>query len=86
MVTLEVVSALRGACDLLERRVITTRNVNSYAQTWLNLKGWTEGQKAHLIALSNWNISNPKAMATLNLLAAEITYQHAKHIWETLRK
>lgn len=86
MVTIEICNSLLTTHKLLEKGQITVNQVKAYAETWLvNVRGWTPGQRAHLVALVHNEITQPVAMATLNMLAAEITYQHAKHVWETVR-
>lgn len=86
MVTLEMVNSLRTACDLLERRRIGLDNINGYIDIWTsNVNGWTSSQLG-MFGFIREQESAAVVMATLNMLAAEITYQHAKHVWETVRK
>lgn len=84
MVTLDMMKALTTAADLLHRRRIGLDNINRYIDSWLTYPGWTSSQIG-IFNLMREEESAAVVIAALNMLAAEITYQHAKSIWESLK-
>nr|DAZ70794.1 MAG TPA: hypothetical protein [Caudoviricetes sp.] len=85
MVNLDMMNALTTAADLLHRRRVGLDNINRYIDSWLTYPGWTSSQIG-MFNLIRKEESAAVVIAALNMLAAEVTYQHAKSIWESLKQ